>query len=246
MPRETEPHDQHDPLLVVALAAGDLAGTDRNRAAALVADCAECSTLHDDLLAVARATAALPAARRSRDFRLNPADAARLRPLGWRRFIAAFATPRLAFTRQLGVGLTTLGLAGLLFTALPGMSLSIGGSAGAAASPAAAQEYFQSDKSLGAPNVVDAQGEGSSAGASAAPAAGQASEPAAVASPAGPLAGTDDGDATNRSQVTVTSGADEVAPVPGPSPLLVGSAAALAIGLALLLARRLGRSAASS
>jgi hypothetical protein len=245
MPRQSDLHDQHDPLLVVALAAGDLAGTDRDRATALVAACADCSFLHDDLLAVARATAALPAARRPRDFRLTPADAARLRPLGWRRFVAAFAGPRLAFTRQLGVGLTTLGLAGLLFTALPGMSLSLGGSTAAAPSAAAAQEYFESDKSLAAPSAADVQGEASGGGVSSAPVAAQASPAASGLSPAGPLVGTNDGDATGRSALTATNGA-----VPGsesgPSPLLVGSVAALAIGVALLLARRLGRRLSSS
>ncbi|HET9520590.1 MAG TPA: hypothetical protein VFO73_06075 [Candidatus Limnocylindrales bacterium] len=234
MPRETEPHVQHDPLLVVALAAGDLAGADRNLAAAQLADCAECSTLHDDLLAVARATAALPAARRSRDFRLTPADAARLRPLGWRRFIAAFAGPRLAFTRQLGVGLTTLGLAGLLFTALPGFSLSMGGAA--AAPSAAVVQELQTDQSFAAPSAADAHGQGSGAGLASQPAAAQASP--------GADEGPNDGDTTGRTSASAPElgetlvGTDES---PSPSPLLIGSVVALGIGLALLLARSIGR-----
>jgi hypothetical protein len=233
MPRETELHDQHDPLLVVALAAGDLAGTDLDRTTAQVADCAECTTLHDDLLAVARATAALPAARRSRDFRLSPADASRLRPLGWRRFVAAFAGPRLAFTRQLGVGLTTLGLAGLLFTALPGFSLSMGGAA--AAPSAGAMQELQSDQSFAAPSAADVVGQGSGAGPASAPAAAQAS-------PGADEGGSNDGDSSGRTTVSAPF-ADGVtaAPEPGPSPLLVGSVAALGIGLALLLARNIGR-----
>ena len=236
MPRESELHVQHDPLLVVALAAGDLAGTDRDRAAALVADCSECSSLHDDLLAVARATAALPAASRPRDFRLTPADAARLRPLGWRRFVAAFAGPRLAFTRQLGVGLTTLGLAGLLLTVLPGFSLSMG-SAGAAPSSATMQEY-QTDKSLAAPSRPAVQGGGSGAAASAAP--------VAQASPAGEDEGSNDGDTYGRTAVAAPY-TDEIptATEEEPSLLLMGSVAALGIGLALLLARSLGRRIAS-
>ena len=80
MPHASEQHAQHDPLLVVSLAAGDLTGTDRDRAAALIAACADCALLHDDLLAIARATAALPTAVRPRDFQLTPEQAARLRP----------------------------------------------------------------------------------------------------------------------------------------------------------------------
>ena len=138
MPHDSEQHAQHDPLLVVSLAAGDLTGAERDLATSLVADCAECATLQDDLLAIARATAALPTAVRPRDFQLTPEQAARLRPLGWRRFVAAFASPRLAMTRQLGIGLTTLGLAGLLVSALPTVNLGMGGAASASSAPAAA------------------------------------------------------------------------------------------------------------
>lgn len=109
-------HDRHDTMLVAALAAGDLAATDRDQAIALTASCADCATLRDDLVAIARATASVPPpiAASGRDFRLTPADAARLRPGGWRRLVAAFSAPRAALTRPLGVGLTTLGLVGLL------------------------------------------------------------------------------------------------------------------------------------
>lgn len=126
-------HDRHDPLLVAALAAGDLAATDRVHATEQIRTCAECATLHDDLVAIARATATVPppVTTRPRDFRLTPEQAARLRPSGWRRVVGAFAGPRLAFTRPLGIGLTTIGLAGLL---LGNVSLGfLGGSASTAA-----------------------------------------------------------------------------------------------------------------
>ncbi len=153
MPHPSEQHAQHDHLLVVSLAAGDLTGNDRDRAAAQIAACAECALLHDDLLAIARATAVLPAAVRPRDFQLTPEQAARLRPGGWRRFIAAFASPRLAVTRQLGVGLTTLGIAGLLVSTIGSMSLGLGGlAAGApAAAPADQRELMSTDESGGGP-----------------------------------------------------------------------------------------------
>lgn len=127
-------HDRHDTMLVAALAAGDLAATDRDQAIGLTRSCTECATLHDDLVAIARATTALPApfAAPPRDFRLTPADAARLRPRGWRRLVAALSAPRQAVTRPLGVGLTTLGLVGLLIGNVQlGTSASIVSSAGA-------------------------------------------------------------------------------------------------------------------
>jgi len=140
-------HDRHDPMLVAALAAGDLAGTDHDQAIALTRSCPECATLHDDLLALARATAAAPPpiATRPRDFRLTPADAARLRPSGWRRLVAAASSSRTIFSRPLGAGLATLGLVGLLVGnvqlgsnsagAAPRAATSGAGAAAAAAAP---------------------------------------------------------------------------------------------------------------
>ena len=123
-------NDRHDPLLVAALAAGDLAATDRVLATHLIQTCVECATLHDDLVAIARATAAVPPpiATRPRDFRLTPEQARRLRPSGWRRVMGGFAAPRLAFAKPLGIGLTTIGLAGLL---LGNLSFSLGSAASA-------------------------------------------------------------------------------------------------------------------
>jgi hypothetical protein len=254
MPRDSTLHAQHDPLLVVAFAAGDLTGTDRARAASLVADCNECATLHDDLLSIARATAALPSARRSRDFRLSLRDAAALRPAGWRRLVAAFAAPKLAFTRQLGVGLTTLGLAGVLFTMLSGISLPMGGSA--AASPAsAAMEATESDRAYAAPGLTAASAPAASAPS---PAASVAPDAGVLGSPSDAGGGAQDRlttaeprsaegvpDAANESDGTsalLSAGADDEASPPGVSLIFVASSIALAIGLVLLLVRRLSRS----
>ena len=116
-------HDRHDTMLVAALAAGDLAGNDRDLAGNdrdlaldLTAACPECSSLRADLLAIARATAVVPppVVAVARDFRLTPADAARLRPAPWRRLGGWLRTPQQSVFRPLGLGLTTLGLVGLL------------------------------------------------------------------------------------------------------------------------------------
>ena len=121
-------HHRHDTMLVAALAANDLVSADRDQATALIRSCDECALLHDDLLALARATAAAPPpiATRPRDFTLTPADVARLRPNGWRRLVAAASSWGSIASRPLGVGLATLGLAGLL---IGNVSLSLGGSA---------------------------------------------------------------------------------------------------------------------
>jgi len=198
-------HDRHDPLLVAALAAGDLAGTDRDHATALIRTCAECATLHDDLIAIARATASVPPPilTRPRDFRLTPEQAARLRPSGWRRAIGAFASPRLAFTRPLAIGLTTIGLAGLLLTNIPvGFGLGSASSAGAPPNVPAAQGVSRDAGSEAGPA---ASGTGSDRlGAVAVPAAsgGPAPAPSAAAglasaaASAGPVPVSDSGGAT--------------------------------------------------
>lgn len=122
-------HPTHDLLLVAAWASDDLDGAARTAAAELVTGCAECATLATDLRALAAATRALPPARRPRDFALSPADAARLSPRGLRRFLAALAAPR-SLSRPLAAGLTTLGVAGLLLAALPGiLPVGMGGAA---------------------------------------------------------------------------------------------------------------------
>src|SRR2546428_13110559 len=94
MPHVSESHAQHDPLLVASLAAGDLAGADRDHATAQIASCADCAELHADLILIARATAALPPAVAPRDFTLTPEQPAALRPGGWRRLVAAISGPR--------------------------------------------------------------------------------------------------------------------------------------------------------
>jgi hypothetical protein len=70
-------------------------------------------------MALSAATRAMPTPRRPREYTLTQEDAARLRPAGWRRWIATIGTSRDAFSRPFAVGLTTLGLAGLLVATVP-------------------------------------------------------------------------------------------------------------------------------
>src|SRR6476619_4097962 len=170
MPHVNELHEQHDQILVVSFASGDLAPDDRDRATAqsLVDSCAECARLHDDVLAIALATRALPPAVRTRDFQISPEQAAKLQPGGWRRFVAAFSAPGSIFSKQLGVGMATLGIVGLLIGAAP--SIQLGGLGGSAASaPAASMAPAAAGKQ---PGAVELRGPEASAAASA-PAASQ-------------------------------------------------------------------------
>jgi hypothetical protein len=128
VPTTPASHATHDELLLAAFASGDdLAPADAARATALEVDCPSCAALVADIRDLMAATAALPAPARRRDFRLTDADAARLRPAGWRGLVAAFGDARLAFTRPLAAGLVTVGIAGLLLAITPGILAPTGG-----------------------------------------------------------------------------------------------------------------------
>jgi len=275
MPHVNELHEQHDQILVVSFASGDLAPDDRDRAVAqsLVDSCAECARLHEDVLAIARATRALPPAVRTRDFQISPEQAAKLQPGGWRRFVAAFAAPGSIFSKQLGVGMATLGIVGLLIGAAP--SIQLGGLGGSAAStPAASMPAAAAGNE---PGAVELHGPEASPAASAAAAA--ASQVPAALGAAGPTpsAGYDTlgGEPTRNvadnagSKATVEPAArvpavlnpngqdggdgpvvsPAPAPVPtagsGPSGLVIASSILLAAGLLVLLLRSIGRRAAA-
>jgi hypothetical protein len=125
-------HASHDPALIAALAGrpADLDPTEARAARARLEACHACTDLLAELVALSAAipTSAIPT--RPRDFSLTPADAKRLRPAGWRRFIRAIGSARDGVTLPLAMGLTTLGMAGLLVATVPSFS---GGSAGSEA-----------------------------------------------------------------------------------------------------------------
>jgi hypothetical protein len=229
-----ERHAAHDLLLVAAFAADDLDAADRPGAEAQVAGCADCSALATDLVSIARATAEMPLPRRPRDFFVSPADARRLRPQGLRRLAAAIAGPRAQLARPVAGGLMMLGVAGLLVASLPGLSL-LGSSSSAdqrlefLASPAPGSEvqggpvapYASEAPAASAAVPGDVRGAGQ--GASIPPGAGgtAASAPAPV-----PAVGPD----SVKTQPETTREATT-----GPSPLVIGSVALIAVGAVLLI-----------
>jgi hypothetical protein len=124
-------HATHDPTWIAALAARDhgLEPAEHAQARANLETCDACKDVYADLVTLAAAvpTAAVPA--RPRSYTLTAADAARLRPAGWRRFLRAVGSARDGITFPLAMGLTTIGIAGLLVATLPTLS------AGTAAAP---------------------------------------------------------------------------------------------------------------
>ena len=170
----TGDHARHDLLLVAE--AADRGG----RLPAAQAACPDCQALHADLVTLAAAlpTAALPT--RPRDFTLSPADAERLRPAGWRRFFGAIGTSRDVVTRPLAIGLTTLGLAGLLVATIPGALTGSLGSAGAATS-----DGYLTMRAAASEAPVEGHGIGGAGGAELAPTS-PAPQPRLAGTAAGP------------------------------------------------------------
>ena len=130
----TEPrsnHADHDPFTIARLAVGDLDTADLGTATVLVAACAECRQLRDDLLLLAAANRDLPTPARPRDFRLGADDAARLhRRSWWDRIAESLAGPRFELARPVGAAMASLGLAGLLLSSFS--SIQLGSATGAA------------------------------------------------------------------------------------------------------------------
>jgi hypothetical protein len=260
MPHVNELHEQHDPMLVVSLASGDLATADRDYATAqsLVAGRTDCARLHDDVLAIASATKALPPAARTRDFRISNEQAAKLRPAGVRGVLARLTAPGGLFSRQLGVGLATLGVAGLLIGSLGSINLGMAGAAPAPAasmaasapeyvmqaSPAAASGGSYSGFAAGAGAAASQRPEVDTAGSPPADAArrnvsnaGAGASSAPVASQLPLPAPVDEG----AEQPLVATGPPDLTSTGGPSPLIIVSIALLVAGAVVLVARQVSR-----
>ena len=99
--------------------------------------CVRCAALYADLVALAAALPRSAVPSRPRDFRLTPSDARRLERGRWRSWWAMVGSARDSLTRPIAIGLTTLGLAGLLLgagqTLLPSVGAAIGAGSAAVA-----------------------------------------------------------------------------------------------------------------
>lgn len=152
-------HAAHDPVWMAALASRDhdLSPTEHKRAQAALEACDSCAELLAELVAVSAAIPAAATPARPRDFTLTDADAARLRSRDLRRWFSAIGSARDGITFPLAMGLTTMGIAGLLLATLP-----------SAFSGAGAMSTLST---VGAPVApADGAGDASSAASAAAPA----------------------------------------------------------------------------
>ena len=177
----------HDDTLVARLAADDLHGSEAAAARTLVAACPACATLLGDLRAIIHATATLPAPRRPRDFRLTEADAARLRPAGWRAILRAFGQPRMAVAGPLATGLAALGIGGILVASLAG------GMTGAATGAAGALPFGAAERAAvpSGPAYAPAPEQQSKSNAAPSAAASASTDQAAPAAGSSPSAAPD-------------------------------------------------------
>lgn len=148
-------HQSHDRLLIARLASGDLPGAAQPAAEALRRTCPECASLARDLAHISRATAALPAPRRPRDFRLSPEQAHQARGSIVRRLMERLSAPRLGVLQPLGAAAMAIGFVLVVVgMGLPGM----------VGSPAAGEPHMYSAGVPSSPSEVtpdvDAPAEG--------------------------------------------------------------------------------------
>jgi hypothetical protein len=124
-------HATHDQLLVAGFVGGDVSDAEADAARELLSACADCRLLASDLLAISRATSELPAPIRTRDFRISPEEAARLRRSGLRSWLARLgggqdgASDRLVPLQRLAAATVAIGLVMAVVTSpmgIPGFS----------------------------------------------------------------------------------------------------------------------------
>lgn len=242
-------HPSHDVHLLAAAADRTAAEATRTAAERQAAECDECASLLADLRALSAGLASLPRTLPvSRDYRISPERAARLRSGGWRRVFDGFRRP--AALRPLASALTALGVAGLILTVgLPAMAPLAGGSAAglpsttrtSTAAPApvlgpatsTGQDLRDQSTKSGASGAPEAQPGGGVSGAAASPAAGYAAQTPAGGGNSAPSSGTG----------TLLAPINDLAAPAGPSLLAIAawlSLALLVVGLGLFVVVRIG------
>lgn len=206
-------------LLIARLDADDLREPERTSAAELIQTCQGCAQLLADLAALRVAARALPVRPRTRDFRLTPADAARLRPTAARRLLGWLTGPR-SSVRPLAGSLAALGIAGLLLASVPGML----GRTASAPAPFTVTQGQALDRNAGGASPASSMAGGGPAfsanggatGAAASPAAlGPVAAPSAVAAPSHE-SGPSPAPSATASAAAGPSAAPSVVPPPSP------------------------------
>jgi hypothetical protein len=102
-------HARHDLFAIAAAIGGGIAP-------ATVATCPQCGRLHRDLLSIQTALRHAWTPRRPRDLRPDAAALRALRPALRRRLLGVIGSSRDAITRPLAIGLTSVGILGVMLT----------------------------------------------------------------------------------------------------------------------------------
>jgi hypothetical protein len=230
-------HETHDLELVAAFAAGDATGPALDAATTLVASCATCAQLHQDLRSIAAAMPAVPAPARTRDFRISHEQAARLRPTGIRGILAAFGSPRLSFAAPLGTGMAALGIIGVL-VASGGAPL--GGATDGAGVDTTTRITIEASQEAGEGVGGEAPGQASASDGPAASGA-PAQQPDGNEAPSTPDDQADVLAASAPPDLQVPEDSDVAAARPADQTMLIVGGALAIVGLALLALRWAGR-----
>jgi hypothetical protein len=112
-------HRRHDRLLIARFAADDAYPGEVDEARELVEACSDCEALAADIRSLSVAMAQLPDARRTRDFRLSPEQADRLRGSWLERLMRTLAAPSLGMLRPVAGVAMSIGLAMVIIGSLP-------------------------------------------------------------------------------------------------------------------------------
>jgi len=133
-------HARHDRFAIAdALGGGLLPSTVRT--------CPSCGALHGDLLSIQTATRHAWTPRRPRDLRLARRDLAGRHDGVWQWLVDTFGSARDTVSRPFALGLTTLGIAGVVLTNVsfgPVGTLGFGGASAAASATTTGAEHAPS------------------------------------------------------------------------------------------------------
>jgi len=231
-------HAAHDPTWMAALATRDpdLSPAERSRAQAALESCGPCADLFADLVAISASipSAAIPA--RPRDFTLTAADAARLQSRGVRRLLKAIGSARDGVTFPLAMGLTTMGIAGLMLATIPSALSGAGGATSANLSAVGEAAPMPAPASAAA--AASAAPAAEAPGVEATDIYGFSAAPSSDTAGGGEVFSGDDGDAELEARLdaaaTLQSIRDDAT---GRSALLIAAATLLIAGLGLFLLR---------
>jgi hypothetical protein len=165
-------------LLVARFAVGESLPGEAEEGHRLVSSCTDCGRLAEDLGLLRTSLAAMPAPVRTRNFRLTPEQAERLRGNALERFLRGLAAPGLTMLRPVAGVALAMGLT----VAVVGAALPLAASPGAASAPEAPTRTLV-DRATAAATATPPAPVAGAIGDSAAPTSGAAGATESPTSP---------------------------------------------------------------